>query len=92
MGVRPLAFHQRRWDDGRTLLRAPLGDTMVEAFGFPHYQTHRADLLATLVDASADRRASTSGTGSSASTTTAIGSKSRFADGDDHDRRRARRR
>ena len=51
MGVRPLAFHQRRWDDGRTLLRAPLGDTMVEAFGFPHYQTHRADLLATLVDA-----------------------------------------
>jgi len=51
MGVRPLAFHQRRWDDGRTLLRAPLGDTMVEAFGFPHYQTHRADLLATLVAA-----------------------------------------
>ena len=51
MGVRPLAFHQRRWDDGRTLLRAPLGDVMVEAFGFPHYQTHRADLLATLVGA-----------------------------------------
>jgi salicylate hydroxylase len=51
MGVRPLAFHQRRWDDGRTLLRAPLGDTMVEAFGFPHYQTHRADLLASLVEA-----------------------------------------
>ena len=49
MGVRPLAFHQRRWDDGRTLLRAPLGDAVVEAFGFPHYQTHRADLLATLV-------------------------------------------
>ena len=48
MGVRPVAFHQRRWDDGRTLLRAPLGDAVVEAFGFPHYQTHRADLLATL--------------------------------------------
>ena len=44
MGVRPLAFHQRRWDDGRTLLRSPLGDAVVEAFGFPHYQTHRADL------------------------------------------------
>jgi salicylate hydroxylase len=49
MGVRPLAFHQRRWDDGRTLLRAPLGDVIVEAFGFPHYQTHRADLLSALV-------------------------------------------
>ena len=51
MGVRPLAFHQRRWDDGRTLLRAPLGDVIVEAFGFPHYQTHRADLLSALVAA-----------------------------------------
>ena len=51
MGVRPLAFHQRRWDDGRTLLRAPLGDVMVDAVGYPHYQTHRADLLATLVGA-----------------------------------------
>ena len=51
MGVRPLAFHQRRWDDGRTLLRAPLGDVIVEAFGFPHYQTHRADLLSVLVAA-----------------------------------------
>jgi salicylate hydroxylase len=51
MGVRPLAFHQRRWDDGRTLLRAPLGDTMVEAFGFPHYQIHRADLLRSLAAA-----------------------------------------
>ena len=51
MGVRPLAFHQRRWDDGRTLLRSPLGDTIVEAFGFPHYQTHRADLLTALIGA-----------------------------------------
>jgi len=24
MGVKPLAWHQRRWDDGRTLLRTPL--------------------------------------------------------------------
>ena len=45
LGVRPLAWHQRRFDDGRTLLRTPLGDTVVEAFGFPHYQMHRADLL-----------------------------------------------
>jgi salicylate hydroxylase len=48
MGVRPVGFLQRRWDDGRTLLRAPLGDAVVEAFGFPYYQLHRADLLAIL--------------------------------------------
>src|SRR6478736_698962 len=48
MGVRPLAWHQRRWDDGRTLLRTPLGDSIVDAFGFPHYQMHRADLLSAL--------------------------------------------
>jgi salicylate hydroxylase len=47
-GVRPLAWHQRRWDDGRTLLHAPLGDVVAEAFGFPHYQMHRADLLSAL--------------------------------------------
>ena len=49
MGVRPVAFHQRRWEDGRTLVRTPFGDSLVEAFGFPHYQTHRADLLAALL-------------------------------------------
>ncbi|HSS74849.1 MAG TPA: FAD-dependent monooxygenase [Gaiellaceae bacterium] len=48
LGVRPLAWHQRRWDDGRTLLRTPLADEVIRAFGFPHYQMHRADLLATL--------------------------------------------
>ena len=51
MGVRPLAWHQRRWDDGRTLLRADLGDAVIDAFGFPHYQMHRADLLGALVGA-----------------------------------------
>jgi salicylate hydroxylase len=50
-GVRPLAIHQRRWDDGRTLLRSPLGEPLEAAFGFPHYQAHRADLLAVLADA-----------------------------------------
>jgi len=44
-GVRPVAFHQRRWDDGRTLLRTPLGDAATEAFGSPYYHVHRADLL-----------------------------------------------
>jgi len=48
MGVRPLAWHQRRWDDGRTLLRTSLG-AVVEIFGFPQYQMHRADLLAALM-------------------------------------------
>jgi 2-polyprenyl-6-methoxyphenol hydroxylase-like FAD-dependent oxidoreductase len=51
LGVRPLAFHQRRWEDGRTLLKTPLGDAVVEAFGFPHYQSHRADVLAMLIKA-----------------------------------------
>ena len=44
-GVQPLAWHQRRWDDGRTLLRAPI------AAPAPHYQMHRADLLAVLAAA-----------------------------------------
>ncbi|HEX3830995.1 MAG TPA: FAD-dependent monooxygenase [Solirubrobacteraceae bacterium] len=51
VGVRPVAMHQRRWDDGRTLVRTPLGDVVVEAFGSPHYQIHRADLLAILARA-----------------------------------------
>ena len=48
LGVRPGAHHQRRWDNGRTLLKTPLGDTVIEAFGFPHYQSHRADVLSML--------------------------------------------
>ena len=51
MGVRPLALHQRRWSDGGTLLRTPLADAVVDAFGFAWYQMHRADLLATLLRA-----------------------------------------
>ena len=51
LGVKPLAIHQRRWDDGRTLLRTPLAEAMEAAFGFPHYQMHRADLLNTLARA-----------------------------------------
>jgi salicylate hydroxylase len=50
-GVRPLAWHQRRWDDGRTLLRTPLAEPLEAEFGFPHYQIHRADLLSTLAAA-----------------------------------------
>lgn len=50
-GVKPLAWHQRRWDDGRTLLRAPLAGALEATYGFPHYQMHRADLLGALVAA-----------------------------------------
>jgi salicylate hydroxylase len=51
LGVRPLAFHQRRWQDGRTLLKTPLAEAVVKAFGYPHYQSHRGDMLAMLVAA-----------------------------------------
>ena len=50
-GVKPLAWHQRRWDDGRTLLRTPVAEVVEAAFGSPHYQMHRADLLNTLARA-----------------------------------------
>src|SRR5688500_8185777 len=51
IAVKPLAWHQRRWDDGRTLLRSPLAEPLEAAFGFPHYQVHRADLLSVLAAA-----------------------------------------
>ena len=51
VAVRPLAFRQRRWDDGRTLLHSPLGDAVEATFGAPHYQAHRADLLLALLRA-----------------------------------------
>jgi salicylate hydroxylase len=49
LGVAPLAFHQRRWDDGRTLLRtlvnnAPGKPAMV-------YTSHRSDVLSMLIAA-----------------------------------------
>ncbi|MDG4786137.1 FAD-dependent monooxygenase [Micromonospora sp. WMMD1102] len=50
-GVRPVALHQRRWADGRTLLRAPLGTPLEQTFGYPYYQMHRADLLGALARA-----------------------------------------
>src|SRR6266568_3974574 len=50
-GVRPVAVHQRRWDDGRTLQHAPLGEAAEAAFGAPYYHFHRADLLKALADA-----------------------------------------
>src|SRR5262245_19474634 len=43
--VRPASIHQRRWQDGRTLQRAPLNPRCEELYGAPHLTVHRADLL-----------------------------------------------
>src|SRR5437879_4849969 len=47
-GVCPLSTHQRRWDDGRTLQRAPLNPQCEQLYGAPHITIHRADLLAVI--------------------------------------------
>jgi salicylate hydroxylase len=44
-GVRPVGTHQRRWQDGRTLQRAPLNPLCEQRYGAPHMTLHRADLL-----------------------------------------------
>jgi salicylate hydroxylase len=49
--VRPISTHQRRWEDGRTLQRAPLNPRCEELYGAPHLTVHRADLLATIASA-----------------------------------------
>ncbi len=50
-GVKPATFDQRRWDDGRFLVRAPLGDEVAAAFGAPYYTFHRGDLHRAIADA-----------------------------------------
>src|SRR3954466_3164941 len=50
-GVCPIGTHQRRWDDGRTLQRAPLNPRCEELYGAPHITIHRADLLAVISSA-----------------------------------------
>lgn len=50
-GVRPAAVHQKRWDDGRTLQRSPLGPAVETRFGAPYYHFHRGDLAALLAEA-----------------------------------------
>ena len=44
-------FHQRRWQDGRTLTRTPLGQLIEVEFGAPHYIFHRGELHAALAKA-----------------------------------------
>jgi salicylate hydroxylase len=43
--------HQRRWDDGRTLARTPLGPDIEAAFGAPHMIFHRGELHSILARA-----------------------------------------
>ena len=56
-GVRPVAVHQKRWDDGRTLQRAPLGPEVEARFGAPYYHFQRGDLAALLAEALPKERA-----------------------------------
>src|SRR5512146_3195166 len=51
IGMKPLAWHYHRWDDGRTLLRTELAGAMEANFGFPLYHVHRADLVNELAQA-----------------------------------------
>ena len=46
-----MTFDQRRWDDGRILLRSPLAEAVETAFGAPYYTFHRGDLHRALADA-----------------------------------------
>jgi salicylate hydroxylase len=49
LGIAPIAFHQRRWDDGRTLLRTLVNNVP----GKPAmvYTSHRSDVLSMLIGA-----------------------------------------
>src|SRR4029078_9831078 len=47
-GVRPVAGHQRRWEDGRTIQRSVPNPDVEQIFGAPYYHFHRADLLEAL--------------------------------------------
>ncbi|MBF6559301.1 MAG: FAD-dependent monooxygenase [Candidatus Binataceae bacterium] len=51
VAVRPVAGQFRRWEDGRVLSRAILGDDCERTFGAPYYHCHRADLLEVLAAA-----------------------------------------
>jgi salicylate hydroxylase len=51
IGVRPEAFHQRRWQDGRTLAKTRLREATEAAFGAPHYVFHRGEMYAALAQA-----------------------------------------
>jgi salicylate hydroxylase len=51
IGVKPEAFHQRRWQDGRTLAYTRLREATEAAYGAPHYVFHRGEMHAVLAQA-----------------------------------------
>jgi salicylate hydroxylase len=56
VGVRPLTGRQRRWDDGRTLQKAPLNPRCEQLYGAPHMTFHRRDLLDVIASGMAAER------------------------------------
>jgi salicylate hydroxylase len=50
VGVKPDAIEHKRWQDGRILLRQPLGQTCEQTFGAPYYHLYRPDLLTALAE------------------------------------------
>jgi salicylate hydroxylase len=54
--VRPVSTHQRRWQDGRTLQRAPLNPRCEELYGAPHLTVHRVDLIEVIASGFATER------------------------------------
>ncbi|MEL6663147.1 MAG: FAD-dependent monooxygenase, partial [Pseudomonadota bacterium] len=52
---RPEAIEIRMGESGMRLIRTPLGDTAARRWGSPYLHIHRADLIAVLRDALADR-------------------------------------
>ena len=51
VAFRSPCLHQRRWEDGRTLTRAPLGPAIEAEFGAPHMIFHRGELHSLLARA-----------------------------------------
>ncbi len=51
VGVRTLAWHYYRWEDGQTIYRLPIAGAMEAAFSAPLYHVHRADLLKAMMEA-----------------------------------------
>ncbi len=44
VAVRPVTGDLRRWQDGEALVSQPLGDDVLDRFGYPYFHVHRADL------------------------------------------------
>ena len=51
VGFLPQGVEMRDWKSGRVLSFNPLGDAVLEQYGFPYYHVHRADLVEVLVKA-----------------------------------------